>query len=117
MKLFQRAIVCSIILLSCVCGAQGEDKAGCQRQGTLVSAFGVGKLAPEASSLPKARLLAVRAAIVEARKNLLACLLGKDPREKADIRGTVRGALVTDVQYLAGGLVKVTVTLDTAEAP
>lgn len=115
MKLFRQVILVLFFLLAWVSFALSESPHGCLRQGTLISAAGHGKLPPGVSSQPRARLLAVRAAVVDARRNLLACLLEKGQQNSSKFQGAVKGAQVTDVRYLANGWVQVTVTMDTSE--
>jgi hypothetical protein len=117
MKIFRQVLLISVFLLAGVSNAYCENPSRCLRQGTLISAAGLGRLPSNVPSQAKARLLAVRAAVVDARRNLLACLMEKDSRNSSKFQGIVKGALVTDVQYLASGWVKVTVTMDTSEAP
>ncbi len=86
----------------------------CEISGTYVSSRGLGKLPPGETNRMKARLLAVRAAVVEARRNLLSCLTKGSAPPTENLKGKVRGALVTRIMYLNDGSVLVTVTLDTA---
>ena len=105
----------AVLVFACGPAAFGQDDAGCARQGPLILAKGTGQMQPHASNPARARLMAVRAATVEARKNLLVCLQARGAQKNADISGIVKGAVVTDVQYQDNGTVEVTVTLDTSK--